>query len=202
MPLSLIPNQVNDPSTKLDVGEFDFSIEEVKEEYTTDDNRLFYTTKNRVVRPPSHAGQLHYERFYVGTDEDPGGMQPDTWTQRAGRLKKYCEAAGVPFTGQNPSVVLAQLVGKQLCGKIIHKPGETREGVATTFANIQTWGVVGSMTPHVEAVEGNSGQPVGAPATAPAPAPAPGQGSGMPPTQSQSAAEGTPSPLPLGTPRY
>ncbi len=209
MVLQVIPNNVKDPTTMLDVGEYLFGIEEIKEEYTEEGSRLFYIGKYRVIQPTSHAGQLQYERFYIGTDEDPPGNQVATWEDKAGRLKKCSEAAGVPFTGQNPQVVFQQMLGKQLCGKVIHKPYKDKKtGDARIGANVQMWGTAGSMTPQVQAVDGNSGQPVGAPVGAPAqvaaPAPVtvpvPGQGSGTPPVQPP-AAGGVP-PLPPGAPQY
>ena len=185
MPVQTIPQQVNDPFTKLDPGNYLVCIEEIKEEYTQDDQRLFYTGRFRIQQPQSHNGQVHYERFYIGTDEDPQGNSPDTWTQKAGRLKKCAEGACVPFTGQNPAVVFQQMLGKQLCMKINHRPYTDNDGKPQTAANVQAWGQAGTMTPEVIGVEGNNGQAqayAAAPAPVPAaPVPAPGVGSPVPP---------------------
>lgn len=193
-----IPQQVNDPFTKLDQGSFLFTCEGVKEgDY---EGRMIYDASFRVQQPASHQGQVHYERWWIGSDEDPEALLPDTWTSNGGKMKKCCEALGVPFLGQNPDMVTQQMIGKQVCGKVTHRQYTNNEGKPATAANVSQWGQPGTMTPEV--IGSDNGQPPAqAPMTpAPIPAQAPGVGTPTPPVAPQAPQQGGPVAAPPGPP--
>ncbi|KKN38542.1 hypothetical protein LCGC14_0752370 [marine sediment metagenome] len=195
--IGTVPNVVNDPSTQIDPGAYVFNCESVKEgDY---EGQLIYDAVFRAQQPVTHLGQTHYERWFIGNEEDPEALLPDTWTKRAGHMKKCCEAMGVPFLGQNPDMIVQQMVGKQVCAKVVHKA--SKDGKYTN-ARVSQWGQPGTMTPEV--IGSDNGQPpVQAPAVAaPMPAGTPGVGTpvapqtGMPasPAGGQSAPAGPPLP--------
>ena len=206
--IGTIPQVVNDPFTKLDQGSFLFTCEAVKEgDY---EGRMIYDASFRVHQPASHQGQVHYERWWIGSDEDPEALLPDTWTSNGGKMKKCCEALGVPFLGQNPDMVTQQMIGKQVCGKVAHRQYTNNEGKPATAANVSQWGQPGTMTP--EAIGADNGQPpqnqnpdrasVGG--LAPLPAGAPGVGTPVAPQTGMPASPAAPQQggqqAPLGPP--
>ncbi|HDZ26684.1 hypothetical protein LCGC14_0650290 [marine sediment metagenome] len=176
--IGTIPQVVNDPSSSIDPGIFVFSCESIKEGDHKD--QLIYDSVFRVQEPIAYKGQAHFERWFIGTDKDPEAILPETWTSKAGHMKKACDAMGVPFLGQNPDMIIQQMVGKLFCAKIVHKQ-TTKDGVTYTNARVVQYGQHGTMTPEVF-VSDNGQSPVTAPiAPAPLPAGAPGVGTPVAP---------------------
>ena len=168
-----IPQVVNDPSTQIDPGSFLFTCETVKE--GDFEGKLIYDATFRAQQPESHKGQLHYERWWIGSDEDLEALLPDTWTSNAGRMKKCCDAMGVPFLGQNPDLIVQQMIGKQFCAKIVHAP--SKDGKYMN-AKVSQYGQPGAMTPEV--IGADNGQPP-VQASTPMPAGTPGVGTPVAP---------------------
>jgi hypothetical protein len=208
--IQAIPSEIVDPGSKLDPGNYLFSCEGVKEgDY---EGRFLYDATFRVLQPESHKGQLQYERWWIGSDEDPEAAKPETWSQNAGRMAQCCDAMSVPMKGQNPDIVVQQMLGKQLCGRVEHKAYTTKAGKSGVGANITRWGIAGSMTPEVFSGNGQpplaqtpmpmpgavqAAQPM-PPAAPQAPAPIPGAGTNQPPVQGGP----TQTPFPPMPPQY
>ena len=193
-----IPNVVNDPSTILDVGSFLFTCEAVKEGDW--EGQILYDASFRVQQPASHQGQLHYEKWFIGSKEDPEALLPDTWTSQAGKMKKCCESMGVPFLGQNPDLVVQQMIGKQVCGKTVHKQS-TKDGVNYTNARVSQWGQPGTMTPEVIGADnGQPSAPMQTETAAPMPAGTPGVGTPVAPQTGMPASPAGGQPVPAGPP--
>ena len=202
--IGTIPNQVNDPGTMLEQGFYLVTCEKVED--GDHEGQFLYDASFRVEQPTECRGQVHFERWFIGSDEDPEAVRPETWTQNAGRMKKCCEAMGIPFTGQNPNVVVQQMFGKQVCMKVTHKTSVSKkDGKTYTNARVTQYGQPGTITPEV--FTSDNGQPAGRQQIQPPAAqPAFGVGAttpppvGMPPSPVQQG--GTPPVNPPLPPQY
>ena len=74
-----------------------------------------------IVEPADIAGQTANVNFFIGTDDDPGDLtnrvKPETFAARAGRLDKFCTAAGVDIRGANLEVALSDMQDRTLKGR-------------------------------------------------------------------------------------
>lgn len=65
------------------------TVVDPKWEYTQD-GKLVLNTQLRVDAPDMYKGTNVFNRFFIGTDDDPGADQPETWKKRAAQdLKKF-----------------------------------------------------------------------------------------------------------------
>ena len=144
----MIPQQIDDPFTDLAPGNYRGRIDKV-ELRVTKTNKLMYVAEVRISEPREAANRVHFENFVIGTEDDPSAERPETWTKTAGRMKQFSDAAGVPFLGQDPNVVIMELAGKTLDFKVNTRvdkvTGEKR-------AQISKWATQGTFQPEIEAV--------------------------------------------------
>jgi len=62
-----------------------------------------------------HAGTMHNEDFYIGSDEDPKALKPGTWHRNATRFFEMVDKAGVARTpSTKPSQLFAALAEQQV----------------------------------------------------------------------------------------
>ncbi len=156
----MIPQQIDDPFTDLAPGNYRGRIDKV-ELRTTKTNKLMYVAEVRISEPREAANRVHFENFVIGTDDDPSAERPETWTKTAGRMKQFSDAAGVPFLGQDPNVVVMELVGKTLDFKVNTRVDKT---TGEKRAQISKWATQGTFQPEIEAMGVGGIAPAQAPA--------------------------------------
>lgn len=65
------------------------TVADLKWEYTND-GKLNLATQMKVEAPEMWKGATIFPRFFIGTDDDPGADQPETWKKRGAQdLKKF-----------------------------------------------------------------------------------------------------------------
>lgn len=148
----LIPQQIDSPFTDFDPGSYRGGIDKMNKTMSKS-NKLMFVGEIRVSEPVEASNRVHFENFVIGTEEDPTAQNPNTWKEKAGRLKQFCEAAGVPFLGQDPDVVVQELIGKQVDFKVNvrvdRNTGEKRSVVSK-------WAPKGSFLPEIELTQGKA----------------------------------------------
>lgn len=79
---------------ELPTGNWKFKIDELKED-PSNDGRLRYSCQLRALAPLENL--VHFERFFIGTDDDPDATDPQTWTASFGfkQLVRMCRKAKV-----------------------------------------------------------------------------------------------------------
>jgi hypothetical protein len=83
-----------------------------------DDGRLIVLAQIDVTEPADYASFRQFERFYLGTEDDPKAKQPATWKRYpAQRIKQLFNAAQVPpAPGENGLEVMAASFSGSLFG--------------------------------------------------------------------------------------
>jgi len=68
-------------------------VESIFEDHT-EDGRLVFKTRLRVVGPEKYRGQSIFEDYYIGTQEDPSADSDQTWAQSVGwrRFKEFANS--------------------------------------------------------------------------------------------------------------
>ena len=92
-------------------GAYEAVVEEIKEEQTKDGGKLMYTWVHRSVAPV--AGLPIYNRFCIGTDNDPNADDPQTWLESiaAKQMKRAYKAHGIEV-GNDIDEMNAAVVGQ------------------------------------------------------------------------------------------
>lgn len=104
------------------IGVFLVHVDDLHENMIGKDNPKYGITADlSIVEPADIAGQTAQVNFFIGTNDDPGDLEnrvkPETFAERAGRLDKFCTAAGVSIRGQNLEVALSDMKGRVLKGR-------------------------------------------------------------------------------------
>ena len=104
------------------VGVFLVHVENMYENMIGKDKPKYGITADlSIVEPADIAGQTANVNFFIGTDDDPGDLtnrvKPETFAARAGRLLKFCDAAGVDIRGANLEVALSDMKDRTLKGR-------------------------------------------------------------------------------------
>ena len=146
----LIPQQIDDPFTDFDPGSYRGGIEKVSKVMSRT-NKLMFSAEVRVSEPAEAANRIQFENFVIGTEEDPTAQNANTWKEKGGRMKQFCDAAAVPFLGMDPDMVVQELVGKMVDWKMFtrvdRQTGEKRVVVSK-------WATAGSFMPEIELIQG------------------------------------------------
>ncbi len=164
--LSTIPQGITE-SRDTEPGKYLWQIQTFEEKNQEGSGRLFLNTQLRCVMPENRLGRFHFESFWIGTDEDPPADQAATWLDSMGasRLKSFCKAAGVPFDGQDPKVVFASLVNRQVGGhveRVLNKKDNKH------YTNVTKWYAPGTFEPVIEIPTADlAPPPVASPTVAP-----------------------------------
>jgi len=161
----IVPTGIKD-SSDLDGGNYLGNVENFEEKFTQDKQKLMYSAQIRILAPESRKNRIHFQNFVIGTDEDPNAEQQITWQQRGDQLKRFCKAIGVPLEGEDMDIITRQVIRKNVCFRLEHRPGKG-EFAGRTFVNVVKWAPEGMMEPMLDAIEA----PVGAINPAPAPTP-------------------------------
>ena len=110
-----------------------------------DVKRLTYSLQLKILEPQNRAGRMHFETFWIGTTEDPLAQMDETWQANAGRLMVMCEAAGVPFVGEDIDNVMARLPGAVV--SFTAEKSVSKKPPYKTYVNITKWWPIGSIEP-------------------------------------------------------
>lgn len=164
--LSSIPQGITE-SRDTEPGKYLWQISTFEEKFQEGTGRLFFNTQLRCVMPASRLGRFHFESFWIGTEDDPNGDLPQTWLDSMGasQWKSFCKAAGVPFDGQDPKVIMANLAGKEIGGhveRVFNKKAQKH------YTNVTKWYMPGTFEPVIDApMMVESAPPVASPTVAP-----------------------------------
>jgi hypothetical protein len=137
-----------------------FEIKGVKLEWLPSKgvNKFGYIIHFEVVQPLQYAGRSHYERIYIGTDDDPKAREKHTWDASASGGARTQVAI---MTHTNVEKIM-DAVGKRICASVEHN-GD--------YANLTGYAPEGSVVPGLEFKStryknrGNVKQPIATPST-------------------------------------
>lgn len=178
----MIPTEIRDPYSMLPTGILQFKVADAFEASVGKEGEEVYgvIVQAVVTAPPSHAGEEHTETFFIGVNEsakavqdgklvaDPNAERPETWKARAGQFKKFCAHFDLQIEGADMDLVLAELKGKEILGKVIHATSKTLREDGTPFVNarVDRWFKPGEVVPAIDTVQ----QATVAPGAGPRPA--------------------------------
>lgn len=115
-PRTWAPETIPD-STVLPEGAILFTIEDIIEERTNEGDRLMYNFHFRAQEPPAVASLMHFERFTIGSPEDPEAEDPDTWAKSIGaRIMKQVLKASQVELGEDLDEVFGAAKGQNVIG--------------------------------------------------------------------------------------
>ena len=107
----MIPQEIKEPGGQFfgGVGVFVVHVDRLYENMIGQENPKYGITADlTLIEPGDCSGQTTSLNFFIGTNDDPGTLEgrvkPETFAERAGRLVKFCEAAGVDIRGQDLEV--------------------------------------------------------------------------------------------------
>ena len=100
-------------------GTYRVRIKDIDTQYTQKEPpRLMYVTQIEIVEPDEVRGLTLWDRFVIGTPDDPEGEDPDTWrTFPAQRLHEMCESCGVPGN-RSVAAMLRNTLGKEALASV------------------------------------------------------------------------------------
>lgn len=121
----VIPETIKEPNQQPPIGTLLVKVLEGRETMLFGGQKYGIQFDVELVEPADAAGITDKVDFALGTNEDPGTLEervkPETFTARAGRLERFCNAAGVDIRGQNLEVVLSDMKDRTLGGRTIAK---------------------------------------------------------------------------------
>lgn len=106
-------------SAVVDDGIYLLVVESL-EEMVSQSGKLMYHLTARIEEPTDFSGLFQNEYFCVGTDDDPGADDPETWRKSisARVLKRFIKAAQIPMEG-DMDVICASAEGSKFLARII-----------------------------------------------------------------------------------
>ncbi len=163
--LSSIPQGITE-NRDTEPGKYLWQISTFEEKNQESTGRLFFNTQLRCVMPENRLGRFHFESFWIGTEEDPNADLPQTWLDSMGasQWKSFCKAAGVPFDGQDPKVIMASLINQQIGGHVERVFNKKQQ---KHYTNVTKWYMPGTFEPVIDAPMVESAPPVASPAVVP-----------------------------------
>ena len=135
----------------LEPGNYLGNVEDFGEKFSKEKNLLMYGLQIGVLAPAERVNRKHFINFVIGTEEDPQAELPATWQEKAGQLKQFCKAVGVPLEGEDLDIVTQHVMRKNFCFRIEHRPGKG-DFAGRTFVNVQKWALEGTMAPGLDAI--------------------------------------------------
>lgn len=167
---------IPEPSNVLEAGLYLMTIAAISEEYSRDKHKLMYNVELRVKDGPSGIapGTPYFERFVIGTDNDPSAEQPETWKMQRGSkyLRQMMLLAGTKPNADIDKMIAAAIdreVGVVLRVKKV--PPANREGVPNPRAGEDENNIAEFFQPGQKKVGGAVPKKVAPPAAAKRPAP-------------------------------
>ena len=153
-----IPGDVIPESTNLLDGIYDFTVESL-EPIETSTGKLALKCQLRVLKGlPNTKGLVHYEMFTIGSNDDPGARETDTWASSFGAImcRKLCNKAGVKFDGDLQKVA-RELEGQKVSGKIVYtvqgkfnKDGTENPYAGNARSQVKDWYEIGARVPGAD----------------------------------------------------
>ncbi|MCH7759818.1 hypothetical protein IIA15_00230 [candidate division TA06 bacterium] len=106
-------------SAVVDDGIYLLAVESL-EETVSQSGKLMYHLTARIEEPSDFSGLFQNEYFCVGTDDDPGADDPETWRKSisARILKRFIKAAQIPMDG-DMDMICASAEGSKFLARII-----------------------------------------------------------------------------------
>lgn len=151
----IIPTDIRDLFEMTPAGTLLMQVTAAEEAWVGKQGEEVYgiVITHHVVEPASHAGVEHKETFFIGINESAKQVQsgklkvdveannPETWQLRASGFKRYMEKHGINIEGADVEVVLAEVVGKQIIGKVHHVASKTLKDDGTPMMNarVERW---------------------------------------------------------------
>lgn len=117
IPWSLIGTERERRPDNLDTGVYHCRVENLSETETTT-GKLTFLVRSRVVAPASYKGMSLFDRFYIGTNEDPQA-QGDAWKKSWGaeQFKDFVTVCNIE-PDSDFEVLGAQLNGKEFLASV------------------------------------------------------------------------------------
>jgi hypothetical protein len=117
-----IPDVIKEPFEQLPIGVMACRVTEAHQDMIGQQNPKWGIVVNiEVTEPEDFAGTTDTVNFMIGTDEDPGDLQNQvtsaTFTARAGRFERFCNAAMLEIRGAALEVALSDLKDRSLKGR-------------------------------------------------------------------------------------
>jgi len=117
-----IPDQIKEPFEQLPIGVMACRVTGAHEDMIGQQNPKWgISVSVEVTAPEDYAGVEDTFNFIIGTDEDPGDLTnqvtPATFTARAGRFERFCNAALLEIRGGDLAVALSDLKDRTLKGR-------------------------------------------------------------------------------------
>lgn len=152
-----IPEGIKAPFEQLPTGFILFNIDEVIEGDLGKEGDPCYgwLAKLTAVAPDEVNGLTREERFFLGIREgdsrvkngrataDPMADKDETLQMTMGRVKLFCEAAGIAtIEGMDSDQLFSALKNRKVLGKVIHKILPPRPGQPANdlpFAQVDRW---------------------------------------------------------------
>jgi len=115
--------------TDLDIGNYLGNIENFEEKHSQNENLLMYSATIRILAPKERSTRFHFQNWVIGTIDDPkkqlledrDAEKSVTWQKKAGNLKSFCKAVGVPLEGEDMDIITRQVIRKNVCFRIEHR---------------------------------------------------------------------------------
>lgn len=207
-----IPDTIKEPFQSPPIGTLLVRVLEGRETMLFGGQKYGIQFDVEVTEPDTVAGITDKVDFALGTNDDPGSLEervkPETFTARAGRFERFCNAAGVDIRGANLEVVLSDMKDRTLGGRTIAKKepsiyqfgknkGQTNPYAGRYNVEWTQWMRADETTPAIQTTvsalmaaenngtAGNAPRPSGftgqSPSASPPPPPAPSARAPMPP---------------------
>ena len=144
-------------SKQLPIGRFQFNIDDVEERMSSPKDgkkpKLGYSIQLTVEEPASFAGRKLSEYFNIGTENDPNGDDPKTWSRSFGAidLNLFLRAGKAKITTDIDQSI-ASAINNKVIGNVIHKP--RRDDKDEMEARVNKWYAVGDIEPWVDEGDG------------------------------------------------
>lgn len=130
------PNVIPDWTGQYPPGRAHVRIESMDDSEPTRTNKYQIRVVFRGIEPADVAEQPHFERFVIGTDDDPKADDPDSWKGFAARrYKDMLTKAGVQATGsvaKDIEVAVGQQLGIVVANEV--QKDKNRDGTDNPYA--------------------------------------------------------------------
>lgn len=141
--------------TDLPVGNYTAVIEDFKEAFSKQTNKLMYSVTFAIEQPQSVKGRKHFENFVIGSDDDPNAEQEETWNcMGGGQLLSMTKALGVPLPGEDMDMVAQHCIRKRLCFRVQENSYlDKKTNKVVTRNQVKKWAAEGLMEPMIDPIE-------------------------------------------------
>jgi len=145
------PDAVSEIRDAVPRGNYRCKLREVESVYTNKQPpRLMYVAQHDILEPEDYAGARLFDRFTIGTDNDPEAEDPESWSDKSfavKRIKEMCTAFGVA-SNRSVAKMLRGAIGREALAFVVQPQedqnevkryyplnGDRRAGVATGAAS-------------------------------------------------------------------